>query len=292
MVKTLLITGASGGLGLGIAVKAAMAGYAVTATMRDLAKRDALDTALANAGVTARILPLDVQDQASIDAVVATMLTDGGSIDVLINNAGVGFVRTLEQASDPDIDWIIDVNLRGVIRCTKAVLPAMRAAQSGRVVTISSIGGLVGQPFNEIYCAAKFGVEGFIESMASYTGPAFGIHFTLVEPGGIASDFAASAMKHFAGTGGMVADDYAPLLQAYMAGVQARSGEGGTYQTADEVAAVVIACLQHEAPPVRLRTSRWAEDFTALKTAADPDGTRLRDMLIARNFGALPLPRD
>ena len=184
---------------------------------------------------------------------------------------------------------MLDVNLTGVIRCTKAVLPAMRQARAGRIVTISSVGGLVGQPFNEIYCAAKFGVEGFVEALATYVGPAFGIRFTLVEPGGIASDFNANAMKRFAAGGGMRQDDYLPLLQAYIAGVQSRAGAGGSYQTSDEVADVVLACLADPDPPVRLRTSPWAEAFTALKTAADPDGRKLQAELIARNFGKLPL---
>ena len=290
MARTLLITGANGGLGLAIAVAAARADYRVYATMRDPAKAGALNAAMTEAGVAAQVLRLDVQDQPSVDAAVAQVLAQAGRIDVLVNNAGAGFLRTTEQARDADIDRVIDVNLRGVIRCTRAVLPAMRAARSGRIVTISSIGGLVGQPFNEVYCAAKFGVEGFIESLATYVGPAFGIHFTLVEPGGITSAFAATAMQQFADTGGMTEDEYLPLLRAYVAGVQARSGEGGSYQTAQAVAAVVLQTLVADNPPLRIRTSPWAEDMTTLKTATDPDGTRLRDMMVARNFGTLPLP--
>ena len=288
--RSLLVTGASGGLGLAITLGAARAGYRVFATMRDLARSGQLEAALTEAGLSARLLRLDVQDQASIDAAVATALAETGRIDVLVNNAGSGFVRTVEQATEAEIATVLDVNLTGVIRCTRAVLPAMRAAGQGRIVTLSSVGGLVGQPFNEIYCAAKFGVEGFIESLATYVGPAFGIGFTLVEPGGIHSGFATSAMAQFAGSGGVRDDAYKPLLAAYIAGVQSRAGEGGTYQSADEVAAIVLDCLANPAPPLRLRTSPWAEAFTALKTASDPDGTRLRDTMVARNFGTLPLP--
>jgi NAD(P)-dependent dehydrogenase (short-subunit alcohol dehydrogenase family) len=288
-LRSLLVTGASGGLGLAITVQAARAGYSVFATMRDLSKSGPLQEALAQANLSARILCLDVQDQASIDAAVAAVLAEHGCLDVLVNNAGAGFVRTVEQATEAEIAAVLDVNLTGVIRCTRAVLPAMRDARAGRIVTISSVGGLVGQPFNEVYCAAKFGVEGFIESLATYVGPAFGLHFTLVEPGGIQSGFAASAMAQFTATGGMRDDAYKPLLAAYIAGVQSRQGEGGTYQTAKDVAGIVIDCLTNPAPPLRIRTSPWAEAFTALKTAADPDGTRLRDAMVARNFGSLPL---
>ena len=289
MTKTFLLTGASGGLGLATVVKAAQAGFRVYATMRDPGKADALNTALDAEGVTAQIVPLDVQDQGSIDRAIAHILADAGGIDVLVNNAGSGYVRTVEQASDADIDWVLDVNLRGVIRCTKAVLPTMRSARSGRVITISSVGGLVGQPFNELYCAAKFGVEGFIEALSTYVGPAFGIHFTLVEPGGIVSDFATSAMAHSTASGGMTDDDYTPLLQAYIAGIQARAAKGGTYQSAEQVAEVVMNCVASDAPPLRVRTSDWAETFTALKTSGDPDGTLLRDVLVGANFGKLPL---
>jgi NAD(P)-dependent dehydrogenase (short-subunit alcohol dehydrogenase family) len=289
MTKTFLITGASGGLGLATTIKAAQAGFRVYATMRDPAKADALNAGLEAAGVTAQVIPLDVQDQGSIDRAVAHIMADAGRIDVLVNNAGSGFVRTVEQAAEEDIDWVLDVNLRGVIRCTKAVLPAMRTARRGHVVAISSVGGLVGQPFNELYCAAKFGVEGFMESLATYVGPAFGIHFSLVEPGGILSDFASSAMARFTASGEMTEDDYTPLLQAYMAGIQARAGKGGTYQTAEQVAGVVMNCVASDAPPLRVRTSDWAETATATKTGSDPDGTLLRDALVAQNFGKLPL---
>jgi NAD(P)-dependent dehydrogenase (short-subunit alcohol dehydrogenase family) len=288
MTQTFLITGASGGLGLATAVKAAQAGFRVYATMRDPARAGALTAAMAAAGVTAQIIPLDVQDQGSIDRAIAHIMADTGRIDVLVNNAGSGFVRTVEQATEADIDWVLDVNLRGVIRCTKAVLPAMRTARSGHIINITSVGGLVGQPFSELYSAAKFGVEGFTEALATYVGPAFGIHFTLVEPGGISTDFATSALTHSAAPVAPADADYAPLLQAYIAGVRRRAG-GNAYQSAEQVAEVVMNCVASDAPPLRVRTSDWAETFTALKTSGDPDGTILRDILVNANFGKLPL---
>jgi NAD(P)-dependent dehydrogenase (short-subunit alcohol dehydrogenase family) len=106
-----------------------------------------------------------------------------GKIDVLINNAGAGFVRTVEQATEEEIRWVTDVNYFGTVRCIKEVIPHMRSARSGHIINISSVGGLVGQPFNELYCASKFAVEGLTEAMATYMEPAFGIKFTVVEPG-------------------------------------------------------------------------------------------------------------
>lgn len=280
MPKTILITGTSTGLGISIAAQAAQAGHKVYATMRNLKKRDALDAAAATAGVSLEILPLDVQDTATITEAVDTIIAKDGRIDVLINNAGAGFVRSTEQASEEDIQWVMDVNFTGVVRCTKAVMPHMRKQRSGHVITVSSVGGLVGQPFNEIYCGAKFAVEGYMEALASYITPSFGINFTIVEPGGISSDFAANVLSHVEQTGGMLDDEYLPILQKYIGGAQNRQAGSDIYQTPDEVAAVVMDCMAAQEPPIRTRTSKWGEEFTRLKTGLDPDGRKAQAMVI------------
>lgn len=277
MSKITLITGTSTGLGISIAVQAAEAGHKVYATMRNVSKRGALDEAATKAGVMLEVLPLDVQKTETINAAVETIIKKEGRIDVLINNAGAGYVRSTEQASEEDIEWVMDVNFLGVARCTKAVMPYMRKQRSGHVLTVSSVGGLVGQPFNEIYCAAKFAVEGFTESLATYVTPNFGIHFTAVEPGGITSEFAANVLKHVGETGGMLEDEYLPILQKYIGGSENRQGGSDIYQSADEVAAVIMECVAADQPPIRCRTSKWAEEFTSLKTGLDPDGTKQRD---------------
>jgi NAD(P)-dependent dehydrogenase (short-subunit alcohol dehydrogenase family) len=280
MAKVIVITGTSSGLGVSIAVEAARAGHTVYATMRDTTKRKALDDAVGAAGVKLTVLPLDVQKPETISAAVSDILSREGRIDTLVNNAGAGFVRSTEQASEEDIRWALDVNLMGVIHCTKAVIGHMRERRSGQVVTVSSVGGLVGQPFNEIYCAAKFGVEGYMESLASYITPSFGINFTLVEPGGISSEFAVNVMKHVTQTGGMLQDEYLPILERYIGGAQSRAAGSDLYQTADEVAQIVMRCIENPNPPIRTRTSKWGEAFTFLKTAADPDGKKLQAEVI------------
>lgn len=280
MSKVILVTGCSSGLGVSIAIQAAQAGHTVYATMRNLSKRETLDAAAATAGVSLNVAQLDVQDSASIKACVDQVIAAEGHVDVLINNAGAGFVRTTEQANEDDINWVMDVNFMGVVRCTKALIAHFRERRAGHVITISSVGGLVGQPFNEIYCAAKFAVEGYMEAMASYISPNFGINFTVVEPGGIASDFAANVMKHVEDTGGMLDDEYLPILQKYVGGAQERAAGGDIYQTADQVAAVVMDCVASDAPPIRTRTSTWSEAFCALKTDLDPDGKKLQQHVI------------
>jgi len=282
MPKVILITGTSTGLGVATAVQAAQAGHTVYATMRNTQKRGTLDAAAQVAGVSLNVLQLDVQDADSVNAAVDTVITEQGRIDVLINNAGMGYVRSLEQAEESDIQKILDINYTGVTRCIKAVMPHMRKARAGHVINISSVGGLVGQPFNEIYCGAKFAVEGLTEAMASYITPAFGIHFTAVEPGGIASEFANTVLEQVEQTGGMLEDEYLPILQKYIAGSQNRQ-ETGIYQTADEVAAIVMKVMGSQQPPVRTRTSEWSEDFSKLKTGLDPDGLK-QQSLVAEQF--------
>ncbi|GIQ84640.1 short-chain dehydrogenase/reductase SDR [Kipferlia bialata] len=200
-------------------------------------------------------------------------------IDVLVNNAGAGFARSTEQATEEEVEWVMDVNFKGTVRCTKAVIPHMRKARSGHIINISSVGGLMGLPFNEMYCAAKFAVEGYTESMASYITPSFGIKFTAVEPGAISTQFEASLMDNIGKTGGLLQDEYLPVLHQYIGAAQKNgaSTEGpAVVQTADEVAEVIMGCLEAENPPVRVRTSEWAELHTKLKTQSDPDGTLLQ----------------
>ena len=284
MSRVVLITGTSTGLGLELSVMLAQAGDRVYATMRNLTKQNALLERAKASDVEVQVLQLDVQDWASVQAAVAEVIEREGRLDVLVNNAGAGLVRTTEEASLEEIQWQIDVNLMGVIRCTKAVLPLMRKARNGHIVNITSVGGLVGQPFNEIYCATKFAVEGLTEAMASYIQPEFGVKFTLVEPGGITSNFAASVLAQFQSTGGMRDDEYSPLLQRYIGNAQSRMG-GDVYQTAGEVAQVVMGCLNDPNPPLRVRTSEWAEAFCSLKTQADPTGRQLSEHIYKSMLG-------
>ena len=278
MKKIALVTGTSTGLGLSMVLMLAKQGFHVYATMRNLEKKSNLESQITS-DMAVTIKQLDVQNSANVNQCVADIIGQEGQIDLLINNAGAGFVRSTEQASEDDIQWVMDVNYMGVVRCTKAVLPFMRSARSGHIINISSVGGLVGQPFNEIYRAAKFAVEGYTESMASYIQPSFNIKFSLIEPGGIRSEFGNNVLAQVAQSGGMLDDEYLPILQKYIGGVQGRS-ETGVYQTCDEVAKVVLDCVNHPNPAVRVRTSDWSNAFCELKTQADPEGRKQQAAVI------------
>ena len=150
----------------------------------------------------------------------------------------------------------------------------MRPAKHGHIVNVTSIGGLVGQPMNEIYCGAKFAVEGFTEALATYLTPGFNIKFTCVEPGGISSDFAKTVMSEV-GKGPDIGEEYKELQGRYMTQIRARSTTGGVYQTPLEVATVIAnKVIDNDAPslPFRIRTSSWSENVCRFKTGADPTG--------------------
>ena len=289
-MKTALITGTSSGLGLALTKMLLESGYKVTATMRDVTKKDALITATASRGEHLAIRKLDVTQPDTITACVNEIIDTDGHLDVLINNAGLGFAKTTEHASEEEIQNILDINFLGVVRCTKAVLPIMRQQKSGHIINISSVGGLVGQPFNELYCAAKFAVEGYTESLATYIQPYFGINFTLVEPGAIQSEFFNNASKSL-DLNPDTSNDYSELFQRYVTTLQQRlsTGTSNSSQTPDAVAALVVDCITSDNPPLRLRTSDWANQFCQLKTQGDPTGDTLRAE-ITKAF--LNLPED
>lgn len=271
MSKVILITGTSTGLGKALAVELAAQGNKVYATMRNTDKQDALLAAAKAADTHVNVLQLDVQDNDSVSRCVSHILGAEGNIDVLVNNAGAGMVKPAELAKEEDIQWSMDVNFMGVVRCTQAVLPSMRKARSGHIVNISSVGGLVGQPFSEIYCAAKFAVEGFVESLASYVTPSFGVNFTNVEPGGIVSEFVNNSLEQLTSAGGIGNDEYQAVFEKFLAS-GAGSSRDDLYQTADAVAKIVADTIASNNPPLRLRTSAWAEEFTSFKTQLDPTG--------------------
>lgn len=187
MPKTIFITGASTGLGNATARLFAQQGWQVIATMRNPDQATELKSL---AGV--HILPLDVTNLEQIQNTVkqALEITD---VDVLFNNAGYGLAGPLEGTSDDQIVRQIDTNLLGVMRVTKAFLPHFRARKGGLVITTTSIGGLITFPFNSVYHATKWALEGWSESLA-FELRRFGIGVKTVSPGGIKTDFSGRSL--------------------------------------------------------------------------------------------------
>ncbi|GAA1963779.1 SDR family NAD(P)-dependent oxidoreductase [Catenulispora subtropica] len=271
--KTVLITGTSSGIGLAAAVGAARAGWTVVATMRDPAKADPLMAAAGAAGVAGRVHVerLDVTDPASVEATVARVTAAHGRLDAVVNNAGAGVVGTVEVAGMAPVRETMEVNYFGVVEVTRLTMPHLRASR-GRLVTVTSVGGVVGQPFNEAYCAAKFAVEGFMESLAPVAATV-GVRVTVVEPGAVASEFVASQRLDIPMLVG-AAGPYAPALEAY---VDRTLKSFGHAQRSEEAAAPIVDVLQAAAPPFRVQTSEWAREFAAAKLA-DLNGAAVQAM--------------
>ena len=176
--KVLFITGAGRGMGTDIAKAALAAGYKTVATGRNVKKV----TEAVGTSNDLLVVKLDVTDPLDARAAVNAAVDKFGRIDVLVNNAGNFYAGFFEEIPPDDFRAQIETNLFGPVNVTRAVLPQMRAQRSGLIVTISSTGGIVGQAFVSAYSAAKFGVEGWMESLAPEVEP-FGIRTMLVEPG-------------------------------------------------------------------------------------------------------------
>src|SRR5262245_18733901 len=179
-----VITGCSSGFGLHATVAFARRGDRVYASMRNLAKDGALRKALADAGLEAEVVQLDVTDDASVRAGIAGVLEREGRIDVLVNNAGVGGTELpIELLSDEERMNVVGTNLLGVVRATRAVLPTIREQGSGVIVNVSSIAGrLPGTPMTAPYAASKHAVCAFSDSVRA-EGEDFGIRVACIEPG-------------------------------------------------------------------------------------------------------------
>ncbi|HEY9253137.1 MAG TPA: oxidoreductase [Stenotrophomonas sp.] len=184
-----LITGSSRGLGRALSEAVLQAGHRLVATARDPAQLAALG---ARHGDAVRAVALDVTDPAAAERAVQTAHEAFGGLDVLVNNAGYGNVDSVEDTPLSDFRQQIETNLFGTIIMTKAAIPLLRAQRGGHIIQLSSVGGRVGAPGRAPYSAAKWGVEGFSESLALEMA-LVGVRVTIVEPGGFRTDFAGAS---------------------------------------------------------------------------------------------------
>lgn len=185
MSKTWFITGTSSGFGRLMTEKLLASGDRVAATARN---PDALSDLKDRYGDLLWTAKLDVTDTAAVRDVVARAFGDLGRIDVIVNNAGYGLFGAAEELSDEQILDQINTNLVGPIQVTRAALPHLREQGAGRIIQLSTYGGQAANPGASLYNASKFGVEGFMESLALEVAP-FEIGVTIVEPGGASTGF-------------------------------------------------------------------------------------------------------
>jgi len=187
--KVVLITGASSGFGADAARQFAKEGCIVVLASRRMQRLTELAEQIRAEGGQAFAVGLDVSEQSQIDEVIQTVLDNFGHIDILFNNAGYGSMDWLETlAPEADIDVQINVNLRGLIQVTRAVLPSMLARRAGTIINMSSVAGLIAAPMYSIYAATKYGVRGFTDALRREVSP-FGIQVSGIYPGPAVTEF-------------------------------------------------------------------------------------------------------
>jgi NADP-dependent 3-hydroxy acid dehydrogenase YdfG len=193
---------------------------------------------------------LDVTDSAQIRSVILDASSKAGRIDVLVNNAGYGYVGALEEISMSEVRAIYDTNVFGLIEVTRAILPIMRTQKSGHIINLSSVAGMVGTPGASIYNSTKFAVEGISEALATEIAP-FGIQVTLIEPGAFRTDFANRSLR---------VAPYMPEYKEALATTRNYYETIGGQQPGDPVAAAraIIEVANHPHPPLRLPMGKIA----------------------------------
>ena len=225
MQRTWFITGTSSGFGRIMTEQLLARGDRVAATLRT---PSALDELRARYPEQLWVAPLDVTDDAAIDAVLARAFTELGRIDVIVSNAAYGLFGAAEELTNEQVRRQLDTNLLGSIGLIRSALPWLRKQGGGRVIQVSSEGGQIAYPNFSVYHATKWGIEGFVESVAQEVAP-FGIEFTLAEPGPTPTNFAAGL-------------DTAPAMPEYAetpSGAVRRALADGSFQLSGDPAQMV-----------------------------------------------------
>jgi NAD(P)-dependent dehydrogenase (short-subunit alcohol dehydrogenase family) len=255
-VSRWLVTGCSTGIGRAIAVAALDAGHSVVVTARR--PETVQDLADAHPGA-ATAVALDVTDRAQVDAAVAEAHAAFGGLDVLVNNAGYGYLSAVEEGDDAEVRALFDTNFFGAVDTIKAVLPGMRAQGSGHIVNVSSMTGIVTNPPNTYYSATKHALEALTEGLAKEVGP-LGIKVSAIEPGAFQTDYITRSMHEAASLG-----DYAHITErkevikafgAHLPGDPAK------------LAAAVLLIVGMDDPPLRLLLGQDVLHAFREKTAA------------------------
>ncbi|WP_448953743.1 oxidoreductase [Labrys neptuniae] len=242
------ITGCSTGFGRELARHTLSLGYPTVVTARNPAQ---LEDFVMEFGETALVLKLDVTRQQDIDAAVAVTKERFGRIDVLVNNAGIGYFGSFEESDLSEVHKMFDINVWGLAAMTRAVLPLLREQRSGTIVNISSIGGLRASASVSYYNATKFAVEALSESLAQEVAP-LGLKVLIVEPGPFRTDWAGRSANEAVQT----IEAYRETSGARLAEIRGRSGS----QPGDPVRAAqaIVQAVEADDPPLRLLLGKLA----------------------------------
>ncbi len=287
--KVVLITGGTDGLGKATAILLAQHGYRVIAAGRSEAKRAELDALAKTENLPLTTIELDVCSDASVNRAVQSVIRSYGAIDVLINNAGVGYMAVVEELKMEDLKQQFETNLFGVLRVTQAVLPGMRARRSGRIVMLSSVAGLVTPPTYGAYSSSKHALEGLSNALRLELFP-FNIQVVLIEPGYIVTNFQhtakdlAQSYVESAKTG-----PYEKIYSSAWAG--AAKGRAKSKATPEDCAWVILQAIESRNPNARYGVTPLA---TLVKWAKRLASDRMVDQFLRRTYGVTldTAPRD
>jgi NAD(P)-dependent dehydrogenase (short-subunit alcohol dehydrogenase family) len=242
MKKVWFITGCSTGFGHALAKELLENGYRVAVTARNV---EQIKDLVSEYSETAIALTLDVTNHNQIKAAVDATISHFGQIDVLVNNAGIGYFGAVEESEEEEVRKMFEINVFGLASMTQAVLPQMRKQRSGHILNIASIGGLRGFPGIGFYNATKFAVDGLSESLSKELAP-LGIKVTIIAPSGFRTDWAGRSAKNSS----IQIEDYATTAGKNMGDIRGYSGN----QPGDPVKAAkaMILVTETENPPLRL----------------------------------------
>jgi len=249
-VPVWLITGCSTGFGRELAKLVLERGWCAVVTARNPQQ---VQDIVAGSGGRGLALKLDVTDPAQVKEAVKKAEAVFGKVDVLVNNAGYGYLGAVEEGEDHEVRAMFETNFFGLVEMIKAVLPGMRRRRSGHILNVSSIGGFVGFPSSGYYNATKFAVEGLSEALAKEVEP-LGIKVVIVEPGPFRTDWAGRSLKQT----GNAMQDYAETAAKRRQAISQGSGK----QVGDPVrgAKAMIEAVESNNPPLRLILGRWGLD--------------------------------
>jgi len=256
MSKVWFITGAARGIGMQVAKTALAAGDKVAVTGRNV---EQLVEAYSAFGSDALPLRLDVANEAEAEAAANTAIAHFGRIDVLLNNAGFGQLGLFEEIGSSAVVNQFNTNVFGLFNVTRVILPIMRSQRTGHIMNVSSIGGSLGFAGSTIYCATKFAVEGFSESLAQEVEQ-FGIKVSIVAPGFVRTDFLDNSSVRY---GDKSIEDYAALSAQIRSTYDSYSHK----QAGDpsKLAAAIVILSQQTEPPLRLLTGSDAVEMANAK---------------------------
>lgn len=248
--RVVLITGASSGIGRACALHLHARGYRVYGTSRQA------PAAVAEDDSGPCMIAMDVTCEASVQAAIALIMAREGRLDVVVNNAGYGIAGAIEDTRIDEAQAQLDTNFFGVLRVCRAVLPILRAQGAGYLVNVSSIGGLIAIPFQGLYSASKFALEGLSESLRAEVRP-YGVQVVMIEPGDFRTGFTAERRS-------VAAAEQSPYLARHRAAQAVMEADETGGASPDAIAQLLERIINMPAPRLRYLAGPIMQKFTVL----------------------------